>query len=95
MSRYEGRCFLRPLITADLSDPWFGPQDQWFGPYVLTHEVVGSTPGSPTFPFLVRDCQLSAEKKRQLCQLSSKRLEDNAASELAPPELDLWGTLLR
>ena len=38
----------RSLITSDLSDQWLGPQ-------AFTHEVVGSTPGSATFPFLVCD----------------------------------------
>jgi len=35
--------FLRPLITADLLDPWVGSQS-------LSQYVAGSTPGSVTFP---------------------------------------------
>jgi len=31
--------------------------DQWFGPHAVTHEVVGSTPGSATFPSSVCDAK--------------------------------------
>ena len=38
------RCyFLRPLITADLLDQWFGPQ-------AFSQHIAGSAPGSVRFP---------------------------------------------
>ena len=41
------------LFPTDLSQLTFS--DQWFGLQAFTHEVVGSTPGSATFPFAVCD----------------------------------------
>ena len=36
--------------------------DQWFGPHACTLEVVGSTPGSATFPFAVCDRKYEAKR---------------------------------
>ena len=69
------RCyFLRPLITADRLDTWFGPQSS-------SQHVADSTPGSVTFPSasfdyrymdstsLVTCCRISLKTSGRTCPM--------------------------